>query len=114
MRWSAILMISSARPEARGETREGPLDDEDALLSRPELFAILIDHRGLDPGERHPAGAWLDRERRDAVGVTDHGTAGLGLPVVVDDRHAILERFLLQPFPGRRIEHLARAKEPLE
>src|SRR5437899_6535351 len=101
-------------PEARGETREGPLDDEDALLSRAELVAILIDDRGLDPGERHPAGAWLDRERRDAVRVADHGTAGLGLPVVIDDRHAILERFLLEPLPRRRVEHLARAEEALE
>src|SRR3989442_1765583 len=101
-------------PEPRGETRDRTLDDEDPLLARPELFALLIDDRRLDPGERHAARAGLDRQESHAVRVADDRATGLGLPVVVDDGDAVLERVPLEPFPGRGVEDLARAEDALE
>ena len=66
------------------------------------------------PGERDAARAGLDRQQRDAVRIADDRSAGLGLPVVIDDRDAVAERLLLEPLPGGRVEHLAGAEDALE
>src|SRR5439155_3488085 len=51
-----ILRVAlGLRPQPRGQAGERPLDDEDAFLARRELAALLIDHRGLDAGERDSA-----------------------------------------------------------
>ena len=102
------------RPEARGESWERPLDDEDALLARSDLAPVLIDDRRLDPGERHAAGPRLDGQLLDPVRIPDDRTAGLGLPVVVDHRDTVLQRLLLEPLPRRRVQHLACAEHALE
>ncbi len=50
----------------------------------------------------------------EAVRVAEDRAARLGLPHVVDDRHAVLEDGLLEPLPGRRVQHLAGTEHPLE
>src|SRR5207302_9378740 len=59
----------------------------------------------------HPRRPRLDRQQPDPIGIADHGPSGFGLPPVVDHRHPVLEDLLLQPFPHRRVQHLAGAED---
>ena len=97
-----------------GQAREGPGEDDDALLARRARLAFQRTHLGEDAGQGDPGRARLDRQQADAVGVAEDGTAGLGLPHVVDDRHAVGEDLVLQPLPGRDVEHLAGADDAFD
>ena len=47
-------------------------------------------------------------------GIAEHRPAGLGLPHVIDHRHAAAEHRVLQPVPRLRVEHFAGADDALE
>ena len=53
--------------------------------------AVERDDGRLDAGQRQRGGARLDRQQPDAVRIAEHRTAGLGLPHVIDHRHAAAE-----------------------
>src|SRR5262249_54879183 len=71
-------------------------------------------NRGLDPGQGNAGRAWLDRQQTESVGVAKYRATGLGLPHVVDDRNSIVQHSMLEPLPGRRVEHLPCAENPLQ
>ena len=98
-------------PEGGREAGEGALDDEYALFVGGARLALGGHDGGLDAGHGHAAGAGLDGEHCQAVGVADEGAAGFGLPVVVYDGDPVFEGFVLQPLPGGRVEDLAGAED---
>ena len=108
----AIAVVFS--PEGRREAGERSRDDKDALFPSGAGLAFRCHDGGFDAGHGRSAGAGLDGEHRQAVWVADKGAAGLGLPVVVDDRNSVFERLVLQPVPRGRVQHLSCAEDALQ
>ena len=48
-----------------------------------------VTHRGVDARQRDRRRAGLDRQHAEAVRIAEHRAAGLGLPHVIDHRHAV-------------------------
>ena len=84
------------------------------FLVRPARLAFHRHDGRVDARQRNRRRAGLDRQQVDAVGIAERRPAGFGLPHVIDDRDAIPQNPVLQPVPRRRIEHFARAHDPLE
>ena len=77
------------------------------MAGQPGFFDLSNRLRELSAkGERQAArmAKWLDRQLPEPHRVAGDGPAGLGLPPVIDDRHA---EQLLRPLDGRRIAALA-------
>ena len=102
-------------PERRRQAGERPLDHHDPLLVRPRTARPSgVTTAASMPGSGIAAEPGLIGSIADAVRIAEDRTAGLGLPHVIDDRHAVVEDRVLQPLPGRRVEHLAGADDALE
>src|SRR5207245_10306051 len=78
---------------------------------RPDVFAIWIYHRWINPKKRERGAA---RFGRDSAGQgSNHDRAGFGLPPRVNYRAATAADYLLVPHPGLRIDRFAdRPEQP--
>src|SRR6185295_12340507 len=95
------LVVFPERPEHPGPWV--PHGQETALALRNGA-ALLVQDRGLDPGERHSRRARL--ERGQAGERCDEDAAGLRLPPGINDRAALLADDLPVPDPGLRVDRL--------
>ena len=84
-------------------------DDELAALIRADLFALIVDHRGIDA--KKGKGSRSGFERRGAGQRSDHLHAGFGLPPGIDDRAALAADVLVIPDPRFGIDRLANRAE---
>ena len=102
------LVVAIDRPQHRGPRLP---DGEEPAAAERYRVALLVDHVGLDAGERQRGRARLGRDRAGQRG--DHDAAGLGLPPGVDDRAALAADHFVVPHPGFGIDRLAdRAQQP--
>ncbi len=101
-------------PQSREESGKRTLQDHDAFFARGARRAIERDHGRVDAGQRDRRRSGLDRQHAETVRIAEHRTTGLGLPHVIDDRHASAENRVLQPVPCGCIEHFTRTDDALE
>src|SRR5208337_3468468 len=101
-------------PQLWGQSREGPLDHHDALFIYPARCAVERHHLSINAWHGDRRGARLDGQHSQSIRIAKHRAAGFGLPHMIDYGNFVLENLLLQPFPRRRVQNLARAEHPLE
>ncbi|MPL75488.1 hypothetical protein SDC9_21312 [bioreactor metagenome] len=103
----AVLGIPQRRQRAR---RQRQLDRDRAELAILQRVAALVEDLHVIAGHRHRGRAELRGQQFDAERVRGNRPAGLGLPPVVDHRHA---EVLLRPFHRVRVGAFAGQEQRL-
>ncbi len=103
-----LVGVPKGRKRSR---RQRQLDHECAYLAGFHGLAVLVEHLHIHAGRRFCRGSLLHGQLLDAHAVGADRPAGLGLPPVIDDRHAEL---LLGPREGIGIGALAGKKKRAE
>jgi hypothetical protein len=101
----ALVVLPQGR---QGAGRQRQLDGDRALVAGRHRLAGVVEHLHVVAGHAHRRRARLDRHRLQAAQVRRDRPAGLGLPPVVDDRHA---EHLAGPLVGVGVEALAGEEE---
>ena len=110
-----VAVVAIVFPPKRGcQPREGVLDGQNAFFVGRTGLAFQRHHFNLDAGHGECGRARLDGDHVQPIGVADDGTAGFGLPPVVNHRHTVEQDMFLQPFPGGGVERFAGAHNALE
>src|SRR6516162_4661834 len=90
-------------PQFRSQSGERSLDHHDAFFVYRARCTVECHHFGINARHGNRRAARLDGQHSQAVGVAEYGTAGFGLPHVIDNRNPVFENLFLHPFPSWRI-----------
>ena len=95
----------------RKAQRDVPLGRSAARAGAGDIPALAVEDAHVVARHRHGGGAGLGGERLEPDGVRADRPAGLGLPPVVDDRHA---EALVRPVPRLGVEPLTGEEQRLQ